>query len=652
MLRSLLVAVVLLSARIASAYDPCDFSADVAMTIEQVRDCYESVPFCPDPTNAAMCDRDAQVAYFREAIEQGSDLADYFDARVHWRSRLDAIANTQFANDFEQFQAFGALFNSFANDHWFYNGPSCFEFGTYELVPITFGSAMVRGEQIIYLRDVFSEGAGSFDLSPYGPLYEEFSGIDVTAFTGERVVSIQGQEPLRFFRRWGRTFATDDSDGVNLMAILDEAAYTLRSGSFNPFPESPTIELVLERANGRRHRVSLPWMAFPWEFLPSSTEEFRAICYAPNVPALAAADELSAEPGDRMLRSPRYERRRLLQGFAGHARHHGHGNRGGRGEAPGEVGPPVTEVYPASNGARTVALGDTVAIQLRTGFIQDWRAEVIEGGAYACEHADRLIIDLRGNGGGYLSRIEWLLAYLNPGASFPANRIPFRQLARSPMLDELRELSLPLAGLGYDPCTTGYEAACYVTPDGEALEADYYNDVEFERRGGRRVPLTPMVVQSPRAVDSIPCPGKFLGKKLIILVNGLNASAGYFSAEKLAELGTLVLMGGFQGEEMNIGRARGGSVNHIYDWTGIADYLEAALGVSAVHRLPDPPRFVDLTIENTALYRPNQRTLYIDKQTKPHARINFWSNTYDTDGAAYTAAIQAVRRLDRWWWPF
>ncbi len=45
-----------------------------------------------------------------------------------------------------------------------------------------------------------------------------------------------------------------------------------------------------------------------------------------------------------------------------------------------------------------------------------WDDRFAAGAAYACDHADRLIVDLRNNGGGYVSRGQRLVRYLKAAA--------------------------------------------------------------------------------------------------------------------------------------------------------------------------------------------------------------------------------------------
>ena len=192
----------------------------------------------------------------------------------------------------------------------------------------------------------------------------------------------------------------------------------------------------------------LPWAFLPYTAFgsttppPASTQEFRALCYAP-APQTAGASKLA--PGPRSPREPlayderMRQRRALIDALA--AKRPAGAVVAATSAPPGysEVPPAlqgrgIVEILPLHDGARTVAYGrDTVAIQLRGDFLEPWEDEFALGAHFACEHADRLIVDLRSNGSGYLSRSQALAHYLNPAAPvIPEAVFAFRELATTP----------------------------------------------------------------------------------------------------------------------------------------------------------------------------------------------------------------------------
>lgn len=641
--------------------DPCDFTAAFAFDRDQVLACYRSVPFCPEGGAGPSCDRDAQVTHLRAAIEGFSDLRNIYDATGHWRAKLDAVAKADFKSDFDFWQAMGGVMASFKNPHWSYAGPACFEQTLFALIPLEFGSMMAaiggKQQQIVYLRDPYSF---------FTDLYLTATGIDVAPYTGQRVVTINGQPALEFLRLWARDgLHWDSDDGINLMVNLLYQGYTLRSGSFNALPESRSVTLQLETKTGMRTKVELPWAFIPFTALgfpgplPASTTEFRELCYAPAQQTAAAS---KAAPGPRVPREPvaydeRLRQRRSWIDALAAMRPAGSvvaatSAPPGYSEVPPELqGKGVVEVLPLRDGARTVAYGrDTVAIQLRGDFLEPWQDEFQLGARFACEQADRLIVDLRSNGGGYLRRSQWLAHYLNPSLPvIPDAVFGLRQLATSPALNELRTVSEVLVSLGYDRCTAGYEPACFVsvTSGRTVLDPRWFANITREQRGNSIEALTPLVTYRsivPFERPVIPCPGKFTGKNLVVLLNGFNASAAFFSPELLQGVGTLVVAGGFAGEPMQVGGARGGPVVPTSVYQVDADFLHSATGIPIYQRLPDLPRPVSFRIEYDALYKPDLKRLYADTLSYGDLQVPFWSTSQETDGAAYRTVVSAVER--------
>lgn len=644
-----------------AAGDSCDFTSALSFGVDQVLRCFKSVPFCPDKANPATCDRDFQVAHLRAAIEGFSDLRETYDATAGWRRQLDGIASRRYRSDFDLFVDMSNFMHSFRSPHWTYYGPACFEQSMWALVPIELGSALTKiggsRRQIVYLRE---------PIPYFSDLYIDSTGIDVNAYTGQRVVSLNGEAPLQFLKRWARTgLARDDDDGANLMMVFDYESYTLRTGSYNAFPESRSITLTLEDRAGKRTRLELPWIFVPAALfgvagpVASSSAEFRAQCFAPPPASATLSPGARANPRQRepvAIDEGFAKRRDLIAALDTRATTSASAAR--RSTPPDFAEVPlakrnidITEILPLVDGARTVAYtDDTVAVQLRSNFVADWDDEFAAGASYACEHADRLIVDMRSNSGGYLSRVFSLARYLNATApAFPDSVLAFRQLAASPALNEMRRLSEPLQSLGFESCTTGYEAACYTTvPGGQALtDANWYRRAVTERRGRQIELVTPRVIYSsiiPPANRTIPCPGKFVGKNLIVLVNGVNGSAAYFAPLMLKTLGTVVVQGGLWNEPMVIGTSRGGPVVHSYYFQLEADFLRDVTGKDVVHRLPDLPRPIDFRIEWEGLYTPDLGRLTAEDPAYGDLQVPFWSNSRDTDGAAYRAAVSAVER--------
>ena len=315
----------------------------------------------------------------------------------------------------------------------------------------------------------------------------------------------------------------------------------------------------------------------------------------------------------------------------------------------------IREIIPLTNGARVVEFKDhTTAIQLRQNFVSDWRVQVREGAAYACANSRNLIIDLRSNFGGRGDLIQWLDKYLQPNNPGPGDiNLVLRELSQDPTTVELRTLANLAQDQGSTPpaCFTGYERQCFVGVPGlnPLTKPDWFsNPIVPERRGRRVEQMTQLLAFPDGAVppnETIPCPGQFEGRRLIVLVNGLNASAGFFAAEPLREVGTIVTTGGIFGRRITTGRARGGATTSYEFPRLVQDFLAATTGVPVARPLPVFNRDIGFNYEFFGLYEGNLTDLYVDGNLRGELHVNVWSSTPDTDGFVYGKVLRGVRLL-------
>ena len=111
--------------------------------------------------------------------------------------KLEAIAKAKFKTDFDFWLAMSDVLASFKDRHWSYLGPTCFEETLFAMIPLEFGSMVTtirddEQQQIIYLRA---------PIPFFASEYVAATGIDVTPYTGQRVVLINGEPALQFLRR-------------------------------------------------------------------------------------------------------------------------------------------------------------------------------------------------------------------------------------------------------------------------------------------------------------------------------------------------------------------------------------------------------------------------------------------------------------------
>ncbi|MEM7678950.1 MAG: hypothetical protein AAF449_23470, partial [Myxococcota bacterium] len=296
----------------------------------------------------------------------------------------------------------------------------------------------------------------------------------------------------------------------------------------------------------------------------------------------------------------------------------------------------------------------TTAIQLQNNFVSDWREQVRQGAAYACENSRNLIIDVRSNFGGRGDLVQWLNRYFQPDNAGPADvNLVLRELSQEPTAVELRTLATLAQDLGITPpsCVTGFERQCFVDVPGlnPLTSPNWFSDPIVSERRGRQVESMTRLLAFPDgdvpANEVIPCPGKFEGRRLIVLANGLNASAGFFGAEPLRNVGTIVTTGGIFHRLIATGRARGGATTSSLFPRFVQDFLTGVTGVPASNPLPVFNRDIRFNYEFYGLYEGNLKDLYVEGDLLGDLHVNVWSNSRDTDGFVYGKVLRGVRLI-------
>ena len=692
-----------------SAQDPCNFNTgDETFSYDQVKACYESVPFRQQDL--------ANIVEASERIIETADLRETYDALVGWRDNLDDVESGVYGNDFTLQQAAHRMFRKFQNGHFFYSMPSCYRGLFAAFVPFDFGSTMHNGEQIIFVESLL-----------VADLYENHTGIDPQRFVGQRVVSIDGLDPLEFFRKYGQDELMDDAnDGVNLMGVLSSNNdYSVRFGS-QIFPEAGSHTYVFAKKNGKQTSVEIPFVYGKVESVlaalgddvdlgilyPNNSTEFESLCFRPPAPigfganGSGEADLMQAGVPRKIIKKQRMKAHRAAKARRG----------GDFFEVPeGQLDKHIRELSPKVDAIRVVEYKNrTTAIQLddfTSELVTNFRNEIGKATEYACENSDNLIIDLRTNGGGQVFQVQYLARHLFPDDANPGFRgFFYKQLAD--LADDnpdaayqlyrtnVNELGANRAfGLG-DICLGQFNSRvgpfCALDPNqvgpsvdpgdvygltqtqiDRGLELDlaagvigagffgpYWSEGNptFEVRGDVLEVLSPIFspifLYNPDATPflfppydqpfyrPISCPGKFAGDNLLVITNGQSFSAAYFTPEKLRGKVTLVTTGGFAGESIALGAARGGSVISLDTFLQAELFLDSALAglLPPANLIPRLNRDGGIRFENTGAYNTDLVTLSVDNESLGDVHVDVWSDSDETDGFVYGRVLKAVRK--------
>lgn len=674
------VALLVLAPKVrALEVDPCDFvsSGATSFSYEQVLGCYRSVPFEPE-----------DLANIIDVIEQHrsfSDLAETYEARVHWHAALAALQH-DYPDDMAMHDALKREHHEFRNVHVSYFPPQCYSALVIGFVPIELGSTLRSHgdgvEQIIFVES-----------APLVDLYLQATGLDVSSLIGQRVLSINGVPALDYLRAYVEDLKIHTDAGGGLNGVLASDTYTLRqNGGGDYFPDRPADEYVFETVDGERTSLSLPWAFIPRSTLAPasalpltrSTEEFVRLCQVgPELTAPAGAGSSSnlssARPfgiddeREEMVRRLRARAPRLA---AGAARAAAGAARPGASlttapsktpaaatkarfhEVPPErLGQDIEVIIPRTTNATVLEYaGHVTALQLLD--TNGWVDVARRGLEHACDSSDRLIVDLRGNNGGNDTVIRWLHHHLFPerGQLVPAGLLPFRMRNDNPAFNELlfkyaRFIEEYAPGLGIDPCELSFTPSCLTdVATGQPLVAgpDWFTSPSVvERRGGVPVSLSRFVsvwnVGRPE-FDAASCAGRFQGDDLVFVTDGRNASGGYFLPAAFEGEGVIVNTGGFIGEPMAMGRALSGGSIPAPTWPNDVANIEEATagGLRFDHEFSRLVRPVNTRMEMLGIYRKDGTTLHIEDPVQADLHVSVWTDLPGSDGFVYERVLEAV----------
>ncbi|MCX7043265.1 MAG: S41 family peptidase [Gammaproteobacteria bacterium] len=667
--RSLRLACLLLAGAVfssqAQATDPCNFQTGNAFSWDQVMQCYNSVPY-------SEADRDNAVA-FLTAIRERSDLREVSEAQFGWRGSLAALGQTSFSSDFAMQMAITRNHKEFNNPHWRYFRPGCY--GNYlgAFMPFDFGSTVTRSKSGKQQQIVFIESAAWLP-----DLYQSFTGIDARRYIGMKLVSINGVEALQHFRNFGNgDLRFDTNDGENFNEAMQNGAYSIRVSLSHDIPPDRAADVyVLENTKGVRTTVTMPWIFAPrsafglgQSTLPSNTSRFQQTCTFPSTVVnlvnrvqgsadpSAIESPLAREAAEQEFVQDLREKRAMTQRLR---KKYGGTNGVGYFEvAPGNLNQPLTTVVPKANGAVAYAVDDKATIVRLNEFTSDWKSQVIAATEYACASTDRLVFDMRNNNGGYVDQTSWLTSHLFPERTTPAESSLVGSFlnsnpGRNELAARMSDYALTYFGPGF--CAWGYEPACFVNPTtGQPLTANdwYTHPAISQTRGGKSESLTQAVSfinDRPDYVpgtDPIACPGKFHGSTLVILTNGTGASAGYFFPELIRDKSVFVSAGGFIGEPLVSGIARGGAVWGMNGFEAYAEqYFIKYFYGPALAPIPYLRRSAESYIEQPGIYTTasdDGAALFAEANSLGNVRIDVWADSPETDGYVYRKVISAVQ---------
>ena len=426
----------------APASELCDFSgladdSKVVYTYDEIKDCFESVTFRQ---------QDLDEFYLSTKIGfETSPLADLFNQRHSWRSRLEALNdNGPYLNDYTwQNEATSFYKQGFRNPHWRYIRPACYQEYVRATIPLVTNSMIYRGKQIVYVEPRESRDG-------YNQLYNEATGIDLTQFYGQRIVKINGKPALDFYHEFGNTpltFNLDENDGSNFSFNLSVGLFE-RSGSRRVvLPPNRGFDIEFATKKGKRTQVYLSFIFVDSQLgssferstpIVSNQAEFQTLCYETKDERnrredMAVATGKNVGIATRLRWIERHYPELKIEAVPQILEDEDEREEGKKYKAREFAEVPEkfrNKFIRELTEDRDYALGlefkdDTTVLRLRSfvpelnggvePFLHSLATEpIIQTTNYACENSERLILDMRNNGGGFVLFETWLLNHLFP----------------------------------------------------------------------------------------------------------------------------------------------------------------------------------------------------------------------------------------------
>ena len=487
--------------------------------------------------------------------------------KVNLEAGLDAIAAKTWTKDYEFHDALSRLLNSLKDAHTRYASPACYGSITFKLESgITFSSVLSNGVQKVIAND------------PTG------------SYQGEEVATIDGVNALTALQTFAKDSGRDSLDeGTRFNQILK--VYTARPYATYGAPASHTMIVKFARLFQNHY---FPWVAFSSRNI-TGTDSFAALC-RPQTTEIRNGSIPFIDWLDGPAISAKTHQARVALHKSAMARHiselhsqydlntmtnmkaqqaHNDGSKKSTSSSPSPA--PGTIVYQSKNTIFSVVKPGVGALRMPSFFPSEFGEDTIYSiksipqflfdvqRVYVLAYdlkIEELIIDLRGNGGGWICLSMELLRILFPG---PAGTPPAGELfdlIRSPLLEQLAAKAAQLPKDVYSI----FSPWKYYRP--ETFEpydtTSWLTTGPSYTRGGVRSQYSNMVTDDCTMVDIPGWNPKFLfsPSKVLVLSDGTCGSACALFARNIqerAEAKTMVV-GGYLNKPQMVASFIGGLV--------------------------------------------------------------------------------------------
>eukprot|EP00767_Chilomastix_cuspidata_P001052 gnl/Chilomastix_cuspidata/1316.p1 GENE.gnl/Chilomastix_cuspidata/1316~~gnl/Chilomastix_cuspidata/1316.p1 ORF type:complete len:782 (+),score=356.64 gnl/Chilomastix_cuspidata/1316:50-2395(+) len=399
------------------AREACDFSGMVILSRDDIEECFRTIPLT-DTVRSQILDNVAiyaQMSGFYDDLQ--NPPAPFEDLAIDLVAEVNKLYDNDYTYEYELHHDLISLFKRPKDPHQVYVSPSCFRM--FEgMLPWTVTGAIDAGGSTQYVFAPYTDDVKNSYLANGGVDYSEYEGLVVAQING-----VDTYDFLVEFGNEHQYVSKFQTTRLN-MALKEELAFqSLTYG----FPYSDWMNFTLEQGDGTTVVVPLAYF-YVESYVTSSNADFETYCPLEDylqastaLERLAAGPEPSGSPAFRAIWRMQAERKLRDYTLRRLARESGVASEPRRTKASGALGGDLTEIFRTEEGEYSASIytmnnGTKVGVMWIGSMSPDFGLDLIYPLLKEFRDAgiEKLIIDVRGNGGGYVflgNQLAWWLNY-------------------------------------------------------------------------------------------------------------------------------------------------------------------------------------------------------------------------------------------------